>query len=178
MDALPNPAEESHIGSCLVAAKDRMLSLVDRLRHPGTTRVLIEGGFQDDWSTHTIDRGRYKIPQETVTLTIGSHYRLDLVARVNQAGVLERVESPQNTPSTDKTTQSLDYNYFFRIQRPTTILTEDGRIYFDRSLWESPANRDRLTDFLSALRAQYGSPARKNHVYRELLKLSASGDKD
>jgi hypothetical protein len=50
-----------------------------------------------------------------------------------------------------------DYCFLLRIQRPTTLVTEDGRIYHDVDLFNSEVdfNRDRLIDLLFQLVRKY-----------------------
>src|SRR4030042_702490 len=60
-----------------------------RQEAPDKVRVIIEGGFQDEWRDLHVDADAYVIPQGTMKVDVG--YVLDLVARVNE-GRLELVD--------------------------------------------------------------------------------------
>ncbi len=87
-------------------------------------RVIVEGSKDNDWMNHHMDIDVYDIPQDTTTLQIG--YTLDLAAKINADGELEGV--------TDRPAQVLltpGYDYANRIQRVTSVITEDGRVFYD-----------------------------------------------
>lgn len=131
----------------------------------GLVRVLVEGGNEDDWASHTVDRDEYVLPLSTKTLLI-ARYSLDLVARVGSSGVVESV-SPTFQGSTKNVGYPLKYFGF----RPCIVVTEDGRLFLDEGL---SRGEERLRDFLGAMRAECGRVVSKNHMYeQELKRLSA-----
>ncbi len=115
-------------------------------------RVIIEGGYQDEWMTHTTDSDRYDIPEGITRLVIHC-YELDLVGRLNQEGDLETIPSAEQVSP-----QELNYNFFTRIQRPTTVIVDDGRVYHDKGLMTPPdgMNAQRLSSFLKYLKSNGG----------------------
>ncbi|MBI4148481.1 hypothetical protein HY490_04280 [Candidatus Woesearchaeota archaeon] len=62
-------------------------------------------------------------------------------------------------PDTERKPLCLDYNWFLRIQRPTTIITEDGRVFHDMQLLKAGdgLNDQRLKHFLRTVAEQYGN---------------------
>ena len=126
-----------------------MERIMRRFRGDSKIRCLIEGGYQDDWNRHHLDGDRYVIPDSTTTIRIGFSYDLDLIARVNGQGDVEFVDVDPR----QRTTVEPDYNSFRRIQRPRAVITEDGRIFYDRELLgrESP-NLYKLPSLIEILR--------------------------
>ncbi len=87
------------------------------------------------------------------------------MAQKNFKGILESVNL-----SGEPKRMNLNYNFFFRINRPTTIITEDGRVYHDLKLFNQGegANSQRLFSFLMALQKKYGGEG-FNEVYHKRL---------
>jgi len=112
-----------------------------------STRVIIEGGLYDDWNTHLIVRSEYIIPKEATKLILGKYYHLDLVARLNKDSILETVQSR----SPELNAAHLESKFLGL--RPTTVITEDGRIFHDKTL----ADKTRLESLLVALQEKYGA---------------------
>lgn len=129
-----------------------LLELFRKKKQIPQQRVIIEGGYQDDWMTHTTDSGRYDIPEGVNRLVIHC-YNLDLVGRLNSENDLEEVPKTATINS-----QELDYNFFTRIQRPTTIVVDDGRVYHDKGLMTPPEdmNAERLSSFLKFFKVNGG----------------------
>ncbi|MFC1753563.1 hypothetical protein ACFL96_09260 [Thermoproteota archaeon] len=130
---------------------------------PGPLKLIISGGSQDDWHTHQLDRYEHDVAPDVERIKIG-RYNLDLVARVNSEGLAEEVK-PSGDPNT---LEMKTYLYIFRILRPTTILTEDKRIYHDRTLFEG-CNAERLNSLLEVLMEEYSGD------FEERYKMLMSG---
>jgi len=115
-------------------------------------RVIIEGSDYDDWKNFHFDTAAYEIPQDITCVRIGERYSLDLIARINPEGALR----PEFLP--DQTKQ-LDLEYCIltgEITRPTTLITEDGRVFHDKGLLEpNDANNQRLNQLLTYLAQKY-----------------------
>ena len=119
-------------------------------------RVILEGGFQDDWWTQTRDFWRYDIKDDINRLII-SNYKLDLVGKLNSENDLE-ITTYREIPRV----LDLDYDTWNRIQRPTTLIVDDGRVYHDKQLMEG-CNSKRLPSFLDYLKDMGGF----EKIYRE-----------
>ncbi|MBI4155443.1 hypothetical protein HY498_05160 [Candidatus Woesearchaeota archaeon] len=124
------------------------MSLVDLIKKSKEDqRVIIEGGFQDDWNVHHFDSEVIAVPYNITTIYTGL-YNLDRVELkkdvwVPIGGSLDTVEK-------------LDFNYIWGIvQRPCTILIEDGRIFHDLDILDG-SSHFRLTSTLNALKKEYG----------------------
>ncbi|MBI4980388.1 hypothetical protein HZC30_02400 [Candidatus Woesearchaeota archaeon] len=125
-------------------------------------KIIIEGGYQDNWRNITLDVGEFCIPENTLRIHPGTDYDLDLTSRLNEQGAMETVsEKPENA-------LEIDYNFFLGIQRPRGILVEDGRLFYDKSLLTDQP--DLAMRFLSYLSAQWGSGRSFHQIYREIQK--------
>ncbi len=98
------------------------------LVQPQLHRVIIEGGFQDDWKNHTVDRINHFIPYEVTSIKI-STYDYTLIAREEEYG-LTQVECEFQ----EKEALKLNYSIFRGIQRPRSIIVEDGRVFYDKKI--------------------------------------------
>lgn len=154
----PAPVEKPQKKDPLLAGADPAFfrhtppSLADRLRgvfknsQDDDVRVIIEGGYQDDWSRHNMDTDRYVIPKDSTTVNLGKEYDLDLVAKLKEDGTIERVHvDPKN-----RITAKIDYIWLTRIQRPRILITEDGRIFFDIVKMNDDHNRSFLPHLLGS----------------------------
>lgn len=115
-------------------------------------RIWIEGGFHDDWRSNTILDTEQIIPEGCTRIKLVV-YELTLVKRWSSEHIsdvsIEEVEKGSQV--------ELDSGLvFFGIERPTTVITNDGRIYHDRELLDSPANHARLSLFLNSLQKRAG----------------------
>ena len=137
-----------------IAARCRNLIKGCGVKDKDIVRVIIEGGYQDDWSTQYVDRETYTIPQDVSRITLASGYTLDLLLRLDDGKpVMVQVSDAERKPL------CLDYNWFLRIQRPTTIITDDGRVFHDMQLLRAGdgLNDQRLKRFLRTIAEQYGN---------------------
>jgi hypothetical protein len=107
-------------------------------------RAVVEGGYQHDWKAIHVDGEQFDIPQGVTFVSI-DRYQLGLVAQMDQRGEIVPVDAYDRA----ERKVTADYDTFFRIQHPTTIVTEDGRIFFDTEL--SDAGKTRLPRFLAWL---------------------------
>jgi len=121
-------------------------------------RVLVEGCFQDDSKPHITGR-TYAIPQDVEILDIES-YNLPLVARVSN-GAFEKAKYLDCDDTTKF--QILDYDTNTGIQRPTTIITEDGRIFHDMGYLLRQNRLVRVADFLAGFSRNYKDMFEKSY---------------
>ena len=117
-------------------------------------RTVIEGGFQDSWHRHHVDAEEFELPHDITGVSIAM-YGLDYFARAIPEGALE----PTGIRSDAQSRRELRYDFLGRIQRPCTLVTEDGRVFTDTELIHSLSldNRERLPRFLEALLGQHRS---------------------
>lgn len=115
-------------------------------------QVIVEGGYQDDWSRHTQTVIEKIVPENCTRITFIPAYVLILVATWKDDGVhwLEEQEGGE--------TVNFGLVNNFGILRPCTVITEDGRIYHDLELINAPdeVNRKRLTRYLEVLEKEFG----------------------
>ena len=91
-------------------------------------------------------------------------YDLDLVAKLDSAGKMVPVQTLAN----ERKKLELDYNFFCRVQRPTTLITEDGRVYHDCGLMaHGSCNAGRLKSFIDHLVRDYGGGDVVNKAYHQ-----------
>lgn len=109
-------------------------------------RVLVEGGMEDDWFTHHTMILEREIPQDCEVIRI-LRYNLSLVA-VWEKGEIRQTETRPGQeikfPNDGEVWGDPDEG---KMHRPTTIITQDGRIYHDRDLLVT----GRLDHFLSTM---------------------------
>lgn len=132
-------------------------------------RVIIEGGFQNDWNRHHLDSGRFNIPQKTLKIEIPlKGYYFYPVKKLAGVYVWDDIV-PDDSCNFDGEYVTGDYNTLFGIQRPATILVEDGRIFHDLGLLcgDNKKNSRRLISLIKALEERYGEDF-FNLVYKEL----------
>ncbi|MBI2105936.1 hypothetical protein HYT56_03810 [Candidatus Woesearchaeota archaeon] len=127
-------------------------------------RVIISGGYQDSWGVHYLDVDRYEIPQGTPRVYAGCV--LDLVVQRGEDGRFYEVRETHSNNEPLK----LSYCFLARIPRVTTLITEDGRVFHDRSLLRSKDNSDRLADLLKTLADEYGSKGSFESQYLQIEK--------
>jgi len=124
------------------------------------SRILLEGGCQNDWKRIHLDLGEFVIPEGTERIHPGTDYDLDLIARMNPEGRMERVAvQPQQA-------FEINYNFFLRINRPRGILVEDGRLFYDLSLLVDQP--DLATNFLRYLAQEYLKGRGFHQIYQEI----------
>lgn len=123
-------------------------------------KVIIEGGYQDNWRSITLGVDEFSIPKNTLRVHLGIDYDLDLVSRLNEEGVMEAVCEPPTGAL------ELDYNFFLRIQRPRGMLVEDGRLFYDKSLLADQP--DLAKSFLTYLSEQWDAGKSFHQIYSEI----------
>jgi len=90
-------------------------------------RCVIEGSSSNKWETICLDTQIFGIPKGTNKIKI-IDYNLDLILFTNDERILISPKK-ENLKMIE-----VDYPRFRRIQRPRTIIAEDGRIYYDLNL--------------------------------------------
>lgn len=111
---------------------------------PKPIGIIVEGGYHDDWSRHTIVEMKYPIPPDCSVIHVWS-YDLTLIGKITDKGI----ETGPDWENMENGKVELDI--FTGIERPTTIITEDGRIYHDLGLMQDERSASRLPSFLRAL---------------------------
>jgi len=109
-------------------------------------RTLIEGGSYYDWASHYLDVNTFNLSPDVQRVVIAG-YPLDLVRTFDSEGVILPVQVVEDP-------ETLQLNSFSRkIERPTTLVVEDGRVYHDVGLLFSDDgfNNRRLDSFLKLL---------------------------
>lgn len=118
----------------------------------GELWVLIEGGYRDDWMHNAYVRvKRTSVPADCTVVDI-DRYPLTLVRRWENDQITE--VDPLESMSGRVLDLGRSLGYLF--ERPSTLITSDGRIYHDLSLLNSEFNNMRLNALLDELRRQYG----------------------
>ncbi len=143
-----------------------------RRQHPELRRMIIEGGFQDDWRTHYFDLFEAEVPEGVTKIHLGMGSDLDLVARMQTSGILV-IDATSTGARADLTLGKRGYNYFIRINRVCTAIIEDGRVYHDRGLIQTPLdfndNSQRLADTLDSIRETgYSLPGDFDRLYADI----------
>ena len=125
--------------------------------------MLVELGSQDEWSSFTVDRTEFSLPKDITKVRL-CRYDFTLVLRTNTTGGLSSV------PPAPERLLDLGYPIQYFAYRPRTLLTEDGRIYFDQTL-----DQNILHSYLDTLREQYCGPHRKD-MFTPQAQLPAGND--
>jgi len=143
-----------------------------RRQHPELRRMIIEGGFQDDWRSHYFDLFEAEVPEGVTKLHLGMGFDLDLLARIQKSGTLV-IDATSTGARADLTLGKRGYDYFMRINRVCTVIVEDGRVYHDRGLLKTPLdfndNSQRLADTLDCIRETgYTLPGDFDRLYADI----------
>lgn len=109
--------------------------------------VLIEGSFHDAWRHHYVVERRFLIPEDCARIIIGS-YTLTRIGQWEDGGMKLSDQPDESGSQVD-----LGYGIIFRdLERPTTLIVEDGRIYHDLDLrGPNDPNNTRLEHFIELL---------------------------
>ena len=127
-------------------------------------RCIIEGGYHDRWRTHTLATEIFELKDITDRILI-LDYEFDLVLKREENKMLiDYFDLPPKNPL------EVEYSLFRGIERPCIIITEDGRIYYDKKLNE----QKRIESLFSALEKKFPN---KNflEIYMEIGKKSKKG---
>ena len=111
---------------------------------PKPIGILVEGGYHDNWRTHTTTEMKFPIPPDCGVIHVWS-YDLTLIGKITDKGI------EVNPNWENQAAPSVDLDTYTGIERPTTVITEDGRIYHDLELMLDEYNSSRLPSFLTAL---------------------------
>lgn len=116
----------------------------------GATKVIVEGGMHDAWRTHHFLAVDAEISDDATKLVFQGDYELTLVGKWTKDGMEKLV------PVGEEVVSALNSGILFRIERPTTVITEDGRVFHDLSLQgEGNPNADRLDSVVASLHRDY-----------------------
>ena len=117
------------------------------------TKLLIEGGWQDDWLRLHVTSWEQPLTEDCTVIKWG-YRRYDLIGIWDEKGFQKLNEDKQAIEN------EFDFNWVITgIQKPATIITEDGRVYHDLTLLNSGDgfNNIRLERFLTGLQENYGT---------------------
>ena len=126
-------------------------------------RVIFEGGAPDYWlDFHQIGISKLYLPKNINQLSVIPGYTFNLVGKSDNFGRIESVPTPNKSRDLPE--------YKLNSSRPTTIITEDGRIFHDIHLRKSETENDpnslRLENILKSL---FGS----GHTFSQVHEMIA-----
>ena len=106
-------------------------------------RVIVEGGSEGGLNIYNVLGINARIPKGVTRVKIKED--LDLVGRLGQKGLVKVEESKEPK------VLELSQNYISGLTRPYTLITEDGRVFYDRKL----SGSRRLDNFLRIIYDHY-----------------------
>lgn len=110
--------------------------------------TIIEGGTYDRPFGHSYERTSFPIPEDATRLEVecfGGNHSLNLVGRVNENGEIE----PTN-PINQRSYEILYSRPFGPVDMVSTILTQDGRLFYDTS-FEEGSHAGRMASWVGVL---------------------------
>lgn len=136
----------ARIRNAASVACDALIATTER-----PVRYLLEGSWQDEWRDMSMHAGTAYLPQDSMQVDFMFH-KLDFVARLKGRG-FERIDLATRRG------YCIDIGYTpfgGNIQKPATLITEDGRIFHNLSLFSGDGFNDyRLRAFVDAVNLNY-----------------------
>lgn len=156
MKELPSPKTKGHwLGTVRGLFRKESEVNIPKLR------VLVEGADYDTWKRLRVVPWEQTAPVDCTKINFKDHYVFSLVGRWTKNGI-QTVDAKELDSGSEVEFDNASKLFFGVFSRPTTIITEDGRIYHDLTLIKS----QRLSSFLQGLIEKYGknNPANANSL--------------
>lgn len=118
-----------------------------------SSRVIVEGGYQDDWRTYNSSVIEKVVPPSCTRIScISGSYVLTLVGEWGNGDLQWFDQISANGEAIELSITDVG------LLRPRTLITEDGRIFHDVTLLESEGEieQKRLVHYLEILKKKYG----------------------